>query len=97
MTREWSQNHYADWSGFPELGLYGAATAYDPIRNRVVIFGGNDGLRAYQDTWQFEMAPETNRLLPTEFNVHGQFSQKRTFASGFYDLDALWGPSPTTP
>ncbi|MFZ3262496.1 MAG: choice-of-anchor D domain-containing protein [Terriglobales bacterium] len=29
----------------------GAAMAYDPVRNRVVLFGGYDGTTLYSDTW----------------------------------------------
>ncbi len=84
----WSQNLFADY-GFPAPGLYGVATAYDPIHNRVLLFGGSDGVNWLQNAWQFEMAPEPDRLSPLA--VIGDWPRKRAFASAFYDpsLDAM--------
>ncbi len=85
-TGQWSENVFGDYGGFPARGLYAASTAYDPVRNRVLIFGGTDGVKTYRDVWQFLMTPETNQLQPTTFNVSGQFPDYAAGASAFYDV-----------
>ena len=84
VAGRWSLDVYGDYAGF-QHGLYGAATAYDPIQNRVLIAGGSDGTNTYRDAWQFQMAPDPDRLLPLVSDFHHELPYYRYFASAFYD------------
>lgn len=50
-----------------------AAAAYDPVRNRVVLFGGFDGVSALSDTWEWDgstWAPVTTAMQPSPRRGH---------------------------
>ncbi len=75
------------WTQFPVTGMtprIGAALAFDPARNRVVIWGGKDenGL-LYGDTWQLVLTygvPFLQQYFP-----YGQAPAPRVWAAAAYD------------
>lgn len=75
-------------TGPPPSARVGHAVAYDPIRDRVVIFGGDD-LAFRDDAWALSLAgpPAWTQLAPT-----GAAPPGRRFHAAFYDpwCDGLW-------
>ena len=78
-TQTWSQLVV---SGTPPLGRSWASAVYDPVRDRMIVFGGDDGTSARNDIWALSLggSPTWSQLTPTNalaFNVLGH--------SAFYD------------
>jgi len=60
---------------------WGAASVYDPVRKRLVVFGGDSG-GPLQDTWALSL---TGPLRWTRLETRGIPPQARFCASGVYD------------
>ncbi len=70
-------------SGLLPIGRTSAPAIYDPIRDRMVIFGGNDGSYPYHnDSWSLALAgePAWSELAPS-----GDLPPARYGATGVYD------------
>ena len=53
------------WNGFPAPpARYRHTAIYDPVRDRIVVFGGNSGSSQYNDVWALSLAgsPATMRM-----------------------------------
>ena len=59
-----------------------ARAVFDPVRNRMLLFGGNDGGQILDDLWEvsFDGVPHWTRLTPS-----GDTPGPRLFCSGVYD------------
>ncbi len=70
-------------TGTPPAARYGDGAVYDPVRSRMVVFGGTPGgAAAYSDTWALSLAgsPGWTQLTPT-----GTPPAARAFAAAAYD------------
>ena len=47
------------------------AMGYDPIREQVVLFGGEDVGEAFDDTWVFDVTDEWTELFPVDHPIGG--------------------------
>ena len=54
------------WSQLPPLNRYGHTVIYDPVRDRMVVFGGADNY-FHNDTWALSLSgtPTWTQLVPT--------------------------------
>ena len=54
-------------SGTPPSARSSASAIYDPVRDRMVVFGGHDGTNARNDVWALSLAgtPAWTQLAPT--------------------------------
>ncbi len=54
-------------SGTPPAGRYSHTAIYDPIRDRMVVFGGSDSLSNFNDVWALSLSenPEWSEIIPT--------------------------------
>jgi len=68
-------------TGEAPLPRWGAATVYDPVRRRMIVFGGFGG-QALDDTWALELAgtPRWTHIIP-----HGLPPSARYAATAVYD------------
>ena len=53
-------------AGSPPIGRYGHTAIYDPVRDRMVVFGGGDGTYFRNDVWALSLAesPAWSALAP---------------------------------
>src|SRR5439155_25260329 len=53
-------------TGPPPSGRYGQTAIYDPVRDRMVVFGGSDGSNFFNDVWALSFAgtPAWSQLAP---------------------------------
>jgi hypothetical protein len=77
-TSRWSR---LDVAGTPPSPRYGHTAIYDPVRDRMIVFGGDDGHRC-NDTWALDLSgpPTWSRLSPT-----GLLPTGRRSATAVYD------------
>ena len=72
------------WSAFPPpLGRFGHTAIYDPIHNRMLVFGGVDGYNDYRnDVWELSLdgLPSWRQLSPS-----GMVPVARLGHSAIYD------------
>ena len=67
----------------PYGARYGHSAIYDPVRDRILVFGGYNG--AYlNDLWQVQLAPS---LTITALTANGSAPGPRDFPSAVYDPD----------
>ncbi len=68
-------------SGTPPTPRYGHSAIYDPLRDRIVVFGGTDGTR-FNDVWALSLAgtPAWTQLTPS-----GTSPSPRSFPQAIYD------------
>jgi hypothetical protein len=54
-------------AGIPPSARYGHTSIYDPVRDRMLVFGGYDGAAYLNDVWALSLAvgPEWSALAPT--------------------------------
>ncbi len=82
--------------GTPPSGRFGASAIYDPVRDRVLIFGGLDAQDARNDLWELRLSwdPRWTEIEPTETwpgsrYVHSAIYdpvRRRMVVFGGYDL-----------
>ena len=60
---------------------YGTASVYDPVRRRMIVFGGFGG-HALDETWALDLS---GTLRWHRLNTHGALPPARFLASGVYD------------
>src|SRR5262249_6773862 len=70
------------WSLMPPPGRVFHSAAYDPVRRRVVLFGGTDGVER-NDVWTLSLTKDSSgwRQLP----IHGEPPKPRGHAAMLYD------------
>ena len=70
------------WSALPPPALWVHSTIYDPIRDRLVVFGGQGYDGSTNDVWAFYLSgiPHWTRLQPS-----GTLPSARAFHSAVYD------------
>src|SRR5207244_5837990 len=54
-------------AGTPPSGRSGGASIYDPVRDRLIVFGGNSSSGRMNDLWQLSLSgtPTWTQLTPT--------------------------------
>jgi len=69
-------------SGTPPSGRYGHTAIYDPVRDRMIVFGGSDDSSYKNDVWALSLAesPSWAELLPS-----GTPPSARYCSTAFYD------------
>src|SRR5439155_14630094 len=64
------------------------ASIYDPVRNRMVIFGGNSGGTLYHDVWALSMnSPPFNLPVWQQLLPAGLVPSPRSSSSAIYDSE----------
>jgi hypothetical protein len=68
-------------NGTPPSPRYGHSAIYDPLRDRIIMFGGDDGIRL-NDVWTLSLAgtPTWTELAPS-----GTLPSPRSFHDAIYD------------
>jgi hypothetical protein len=63
-------------AGIPPAGRMDPAAIYDPVRDRMVVFGGADGIRLLNDVWALSLvgSPVWSELTPTGIPPAGRRS-----------------------
>jgi hypothetical protein len=70
------------WDELPPIWLGGSSTIYDPIRDRIVVFGGRTADSYSNDVWALSLGgtPAWTTLTPT-----GTLPNARAYQSAIYD------------
>ncbi len=68
--------------GTPPNARYGHTAIYDPLRDRMVVFGGYDGVNTYQDAWSLSLS---GTLAWTALAPEGASPQPRFYHTAIYD------------
>jgi hypothetical protein len=71
-------------TGGPLLPRRGAALAVDPVRDRMILFGGSNGNLSTNEVWQRPLAGGT---AWTRLNIGGTLPHQRSDAAMVYDPD----------
>jgi Kelch motif protein/galactose oxidase-like protein/flagellar hook capping protein FlgD len=80
----WELNFAANaWAPLPALTRSGHAMVWDPLRDRLVVFGGNDGASDRNDTWTL---PLTDNGVWAPLTVQGPTPSARQGAAMAYDV-----------
>src|SRR5439155_1232433 len=91
-------------AGGPPSARYGHNALYDPVRDRMVVFGGWDGLHLVNDVWALSLAgsPAWNAPTPAGTPPSGLASQAAAYdlvndrmlmfggSDGSSNLDVVW-------
>ncbi len=69
-------------SGTPPSARYGHAAVYDPLEDRVIIYGGDDGLTQLGDVWTLSLSGEPSW---SELSPEGTLPPARELHTAVYD------------
>src|SRR5262245_6050576 len=82
-------------SGPIPLSRYGHTVIYDPVRDRMVMFGGFDGSTYRNDAWSLDLASLAwSPLAPTGSPPAGRYYQAATYDAARDRMVVLSGTSP---
>ena len=64
-------------SGTPPASRYGHSMVYDPVRDRLIVFGGYDNVGFFNDVWELSLSssPAWAALSPTGTPPSGRYGQ----------------------
>jgi len=83
-----SLNGAPTWTQIPTSGpapapRYGHSAVYDPIRDRMIVFGGYSGRSLLNDTWELDLS--ATQPMWARLAISGAIPAVRDFASAIFD------------